>query len=591
MICLNASGHFTILLPSTPGPALEATIAAIYSGHLTSEAKELLGGLGLLTNTQSNQLQVKLKEEKPEEQEVDGEDDYKDQGMFPDDVDLEYDGQTMDETFSDDDQDSNFSDFEEKPPKKRKKKPDSKSRRTNSSSDKSVFCKICEKYMSNASNYRLHMKIHEDREFPCDRCDKVFKRDLNLKMHIRTAHKDDEMILCKFCNERQCMSSSGLKRHQKNCESNLLQEMQCHVCNATLPDSHNLARHMETEHQQSKVEEEEDVARLTHCKFCNLEFSPPHDHDIEGHLKTCLKHVIKTLQCILCPVQAPTKDMLLEHLMSAHSVNPPPYSCLKPDCDHLAMNRKARSRHMREKHDIRPEQERIKGEAEFCCKFCPVANFFESEEKCRKHEETWHKVHCQEPDCDYTCESDYALQEHGAKAHGMKAPKIQAPQKDKTVFCELCGKRFANSSNLKEHMELHEDKEIRCDKCDKVFKRTLNLKMHMRAVHSDETFICQFCMKMLKNRRILRLHIAQYHEEKKYHCELCPKGFVTKSNLKQHIVSVHTKSTPYSCKHGCGRAYSDPSNCRQHERSVHEGNPRGPKQDRTLTMIQRNFSP
>ena len=49
---------------------------------------------------------------------------------------------------------------------------------------------------------------------------------------------------------------------------------------------------------------------------------------------------------------------------------------------------------MREKHDIRSEPERIKikGEAEFSCKFCPIANYFESEAKCKKHEETWHKV-------------------------------------------------------------------------------------------------------------------------------------------------------------------------------------------------------
>ena len=53
LICLDASGHFTILLPTTSGSAMEATIAAIYSGQLTSEAKELLGGLGLLTNIHS----------------------------------------------------------------------------------------------------------------------------------------------------------------------------------------------------------------------------------------------------------------------------------------------------------------------------------------------------------------------------------------------------------------------------------------------------------------------------------------------------------------------------------------------------------
>ena len=326
-------GHFTILLPTTSGSLMEAAIAAIYSGHLSPEAKELLGELGLLANL----LHLKLKEEKPEEQ--DGELlDSKDLDIFPD-TEYGYEEPGDPDFFSDGD--SDYSDFDDRPQKRKKTNRIPKPKTSNLAADESVFCKVCEKYMSNASNYRLHMKIHEGKEFPCDKCDKVFNRELNLKMHIRAAHKDDEMILCKFCNERQCTSSSGLKRHQKICEANHLQEMQCHICNAILSDSENLARHMESEHQPSKIEEEEDVGNLTHCKFCNLELHHPHDQDIEGPLKTCLKHLLKTLQCLLCPVQAPTKEMLLEHLMSAHSVNPPPYSCLKPDCDHLAMNRKA----------------------------------------------------------------------------------------------------------------------------------------------------------------------------------------------------------------------------------------------------------
>ena len=98
-------------------------MAAIYSGHLTPEAKELLGGLGLLANLQSNLLQVKLKEEKSEEQDGDCQD-FKDMDSFPEDIDLEYDGH---DTFSDE-QDSDYSEYEEKPAKRRKKKQGSKQR-------------------------------------------------------------------------------------------------------------------------------------------------------------------------------------------------------------------------------------------------------------------------------------------------------------------------------------------------------------------------------------------------------------------------------------------------------------------------------
>ena len=121
---------------------------------------------------------------------------------------------------------------------------------------------------------------------------------------------------------------------------------------------------------------------------------------------------------------------------------------------------------------------------------------------------------------------------------------------------------------------MHENKEIFCDKCDKVFKRTLNLKMHQKHIHSNKTFVCQDCGKECKSSRHLRVHIAQNHKEKKFHCMLCPKGFLDNQKLKIHHISVHTKDLPFKCKHGCEKTYSDRSNCRQHERSVHEGKQR-----------------
>ena len=92
---------------------MEAAIASIYSGHLSPEAKELLGELGLLANL----LHLKLKEEKPEEQ--DGELlDSKDLDIFPD-TEHGYEEPGHRDFFSDGD--SDYSDFEDRPQKRKKK--------------------------------------------------------------------------------------------------------------------------------------------------------------------------------------------------------------------------------------------------------------------------------------------------------------------------------------------------------------------------------------------------------------------------------------------------------------------------------------
>jgi hypothetical protein len=411
-------------------------------------------------------------------------------------------------------------------------------------------------------------------------------------------HEASEPIWCKFCDKR-CTSAGGLRCHQKKCGRNVLAQLQCHLCSHLLDTPPDLAAHMAMKHPCPDTMREQQQEEETNCKFCNLEFrflDKGHGGQVmpQGHQKTCLKRVMRSLQCGHCPVQAPSKDMLLEHMKTSHQVQPPPFPCLKPDCEHISTTRTACSKHMLQKHGIRLAKDgRVKKVFAFSCQLCLVPNHFTSAEECEKHEERWHSWICSHQACNFTCESEQMLQEHGAKVHDIKVPEAQKvkPQVDRSVCCDQCGKRFANPSNLKDHMELHEDKELMCDKCDKVFKRTLNLGLHMKAAHSDKTYVCQYCTKICKNTRNLKTHIAQYHEEKRFNCDLCPKGFIQNKKLQEHIVSVHTKTTPYSCKYGCGRAYNDRSNCRQHERSVHEGNPRGAKLEQGLALVQPAFSP
>ena len=395
----------------------------------------------------------------------------------------------------------------------------------------------------------------------------------------------EETFCCIFCG-KICKSISGLHTHQKKkCNENTLKHAQCHLCNTETNSLDDLKKHMKTMHDDEK-DEDEVIGR---CKFCNMELGNikmrQDNNELENkvisqrHQRLCLGKIMKTLKCIHCPVEAPSKEMLLEHLKSSHSISPPPWPCLLPDCEQVCVTQIACRSHMLIRHGIRIKDARCKRVKNITCSFCLIPNYFFSEADCKKHEEKWHKFNCSEEGCDFTCKTGLLLQDHGVKIHKKQIVVQAKPLQDKSVCCDQCGKRFNNKTHLRDHLETHEIKELMCDKCDRVFTNSVNLRAHLRRNHSTTSFDCQYCGQIFKNTRNLWNHIKQNHEEKKWNCELCGKGFVCRSKMEEHIMSVHTKTAAFICRHGCGKTYKDNPNRRAHERSVHEGKPRKSNMD------------
>ncbi len=79
-----------------------------------------------------------------------------------------------------------------------------------------------------------------------------------------------------------------------------------------------------------------------------------------------------------------------------------------------------------------------------------------------------------------------------------------------------------------------------CELCHKKFKDSSHVKRHKDTVHlKKRSFECEICHKKLTNTK-MSVHMKWAHStDRPFKCDKCPKAFVDGSMLKRHIVHVH----------------------------------------------------
>lgn len=144
--------------------------------------------------------------------------------------------------------------------------------------------------------------------------------------------------------------------------------------------------------------------------------------------------------------------------------------------------------------------------------------------------------------------------------------------------CPDCGKCFKQASQLRNHRVMHLDRKTlevtrwytskKCDMCGKTYANSKCLKNHIQAVHSKlRPYVCNVCGHSSARKAMLQMHLRQHTGDKPFRCEICEYKTGDHNSLRRHIMQ-HTGFRPYKCPH-CSYTAIQSSSYKNHLKSRH----------------------
>ncbi|KAG5896121.1 hypothetical protein JTB14_006908 [Gonioctena quinquepunctata] len=362
--------------------------------------------------------------------------------------------------------------------------------------DTSVICDICGMRLSCKGKLAQHTRTHTgDRPYPCTVCPRKFISKDILRAHMRV-HTGEKPYVCMYCgkkfahgapyrSEKRVKRKYKKKKLSKIAPTKLGQPLRCESCPESFTNHVDFALHSKTHNKKG----------LYSCHQC--EFSATSKATIEIHVRD---HENSNLyRCEICNKA---------FKVSTHAV------------DHKNIHT---------------------GEKPYKCEIC--GNQFSSAKLLSSHRMTKHyEVLTGKPLVKYDCKicNKHYMSFPGLKHH-MYA-KHNETGEDKSIICDICGKKLKDRSKYKFHKRIHlGDKPHSCSVCAKNFIKKECLEEHMRTHTGEKPYRCEVCGKAFAQRAPYWYHRKTHTGEKPNICQYCGKGFISKPVRNHHSKSCFVK--------------------------------------------------
>lgn len=320
---------------------------------------------------------------------------------------------------------------------------------------------------------KMQRKAHS-RQYPCTKCETVFKLKQSLREHMKKFHAVRESFQCNMC-KKSFYSHLHLKKHvQSHEKSKPSKQHFCSECDAVFAKAWDLKLHIRRHTNE----------RPFVCSVCGSGFKTKDKLKIHTRCHTGERPYV----CSQCGATFRQSGILQSH-MRTHS-GEKPYIC--KECGMAFAQSSALKTHMR----IHT------GEKSHMCTVCGVA--FAASSRLDRHM----RVH--------TNDRPYICSECGS---GFKSSRelvchSRTHTKYKPAVCKVCGSSFSQVGYLKIHMRIHTgEKPYVCEVCSMAFRQLSGLKMHMLKHTDEKPCVCNICEAAFRRSDTLKNHMLKKHSD------------------------------------------------------------------------------